>query len=280
VTSPHHVFWLFARQELILAVRARSLQIFAVVFASLALLVASSGYVLTGGTGLQDFARTAASLVELVLLVVPLASLVLGVSALTPDAGSAELVYSQPIARGRILLGKLTGLFLALVAAEAIGFGASGLVLFSRTGREGLGGFLAVIGAAAVLTAVFLGLAATVTAGSASRQRARSLAAALVVWFAAVVLFDVAVLGIVSMMPSGTASRVLIGSAIANPVDAVRTATLMSIEGTAAFGDASLAFLRFTGDVRGAVLWLGASLLFWLVVPLTIGAVRLNRSDI
>ena len=62
----------------------------------------------------------------------------------SPEAGSAELLYSQPIARHTILAGKLIGLFLALVAAEAIGFGASGLVLFWRTGRGGVGGFLGV----------------------------------------------------------------------------------------------------------------------------------------
>ena len=50
---------LVARQELVLAARARSIQIFAAVFGVLALTVAGSGYVLTGGVGVQDFARTA-----------------------------------------------------------------------------------------------------------------------------------------------------------------------------------------------------------------------------
>jgi len=261
-------------------VRSRLLLIFAAVFGVLALLVAFSGYILTGGTGLQDFSRTAASLVELVLLVVPLASLVIGVTALTPEAGSAELLYSQPIARHIILTGKLAGLMAGLVAAEAIGFGASGVVLFLRTGHAGVTGFLGVIGAAVVLTAVFLGIAAAITGGATSRRRARSLATALAIWFAAVVLFDVAVLGVASWLPSGPASRVLIVSAIVNPVDAVRTATLMAIEGTTAFGAASLAFLRFTHGAAGAAWWLGASVLGWVALSLAIGMVRLSRRDI
>ncbi len=272
--------WSCAREELMIAVRSRLLLIFAVVFGLLALLVASSGYVLTGGTGLQDFSRTAASLVELVLLVVPLASLVIGVTALTPDAGSAELLYSQPIARSRILVGKLAGLFLALIAAEAIGFGASGLVLFWRTGQGGVAGFLGVAAAAFVLTAVFLSVAAAITGGATSRRRARSLATALAVWFGAVVLFDVAVLGVASWLPSGPASRVLIVSAIANPIDAIRTGTLMALEGTTAFGAASLAFLRFTHGAAGAAWWLTASVLFWIMAPLGVGAFRLSRTDI
>jgi Cu-processing system permease protein len=93
------VVWLCARQELRLAVRSRWTQTFTVVFAALALAVASSGYVLSGGSGMQDFARTAASLVQLVLLLVPLTALVFGVLAVTPESGAAELIFSQPVAR-------------------------------------------------------------------------------------------------------------------------------------------------------------------------------------
>ena len=93
-------------------------------------------------------------------------------------------------------------------------------------------------------------------------------------------LFDVAVLGVASWLPSGPASRLLIGAAIANPVDAVRTATLMAVEGTAAFGEASLAFLRFTHGGAAAVAWLAASGLLWVALPLALGAARLARRDI
>src|SRR5512145_1028007 len=79
--------------------------------------VAASGYVLSGGRGFQDFARTSASLVELVSLVVPLAALLMGVLALAQERGTAELLYAQPISRGTVLLGKLLGLFAALAAA-------------------------------------------------------------------------------------------------------------------------------------------------------------------
>jgi Cu-processing system permease protein len=54
----------------------------------------------------------------------------------------------------------------------------------------------------------------------------------------------------------------------------------MGIEGTAAFGAASLAFLRFTGGPVGAAVWLGGSLLAWIVIPSLLAAIRLRRSDI
>jgi Cu-processing system permease protein len=272
--------FLVARQERLLAVRSRSTQIFAAVFGALSLTVASSGYVLSGGHGVQDFARTAASLVQLVLLLVPLTALLIGVLSFAPDRGAAELLFSQPVSRTTILLGKLLGLLEALVGAEALGFGAAGLVIFSQSGEEGLSGFVLVFGGGVLLTAIFLGLAAVLGAAAVGRRRTRALALALVVWFVAVILFDVSALGLASLLPSGTASRVLIVSVLVNPVDAVRTAALLGIEGAAAFGAASLAFLRFTKGPIGAGLLLALSVATWVVVPVAIAIERLRRADL
>jgi Cu-processing system permease protein len=274
---------LCAHHELLQALRSRWTQTFAVAFAVLALAVASSGYILSGGSGIQDFARTAASLVQLVLLLVPLTSLLLGVQALSPERGAAELLYSQPVARRTILLGKLLGLFEALGAAQAVGFGAAGLVVFWWAGSDGVGGYLLLIASSLVLTAVFLGVAAllaTGPAGDRGRGRGRALALALVVWFATVVLFDVAALGVASLLPSGAASRLLILAVLINPADAVRTAALLGTEGTTAFGAASLAFLRFTHGPSGAALALVGSLLVWIVVPVVLAARRLSGADL
>jgi Cu-processing system permease protein len=55
---------------------------------------------------------------------------------------------------------------------------------------------------------------------------------------------------------------------------------LLGIEGAAAFGAASLAFLRFTGGAWGALGMLAASLACWIVLP-ALGAIeRLKRTDV
>jgi Cu-processing system permease protein len=138
---------------------------------------------------------------------------------------------------------------------------------------------LVVLGSVAA-TAVFLAIAALLSAGTSGRRRARTLALALVVWFAAVAIFDVAALGVASLLPSGAASRVLIVGVIVNPVDALRTGVLLGIQGTAAFGAASLAFLRFTKGSLGAGLALGASVLSWVVIPLAVAVFRIRRADV
>jgi len=278
--TPSRALLVCARQELVLAIRSRWTQTFAAAFAALSLAVAVSGYVLSGGSGVQDFARTAASLVQIVILLVPLTALLLGVLTLASDRGNAELLFSQPVSRGTILVGRVLGLFEALVSAQALGFGAAGLVIYSQAGQEGVSGFLVVAAAAIVLTAICLSLAALIAAGNIGRRRSRALALALVVWVALVFLIDLAAFGGASLLRSGAASRVLIATAIVNPVDAVRTAALLAIEGTAAFGSASLALLRFAGGPVRAALLLGGSLALWLVVPLLLAARRLSRADI
>ena len=270
---------LCARQELALAVRSRWTQVFAAVFAALALAVAGSGYVLSGGLGMQDFARTAVSLVQLMLLLVPLTALLIGVTALAPER-EAEILFSQPVRRQSVLFGRLLGLFVALSAAQGLGLGGAGLVVFAQSGGEGLAGYAALAAGALALTAVFLGLAALIAVGGLGRSRSRPLAVALVTWFATAVLYDVAALGAASLLPSGYASRLLILSVIVNPVDAVRTGALFAIEGATAFGAASLAFLRFTGGPGRAAAILAASMAVWVVAPAALAMRRIGRADI
>ena len=277
---PPSLVLLVARQELLLAARSRWTLVFAAVFALLALGVSASGYILSGGYGFQDFARTSASLLQLVVLVVPLASLLMGVLALAPERGTAELLFSQPVSRRTILVGKLLGLFVALAAAELVGFGLAGILVFSTAGDEGGGGYALLVASAMLLTAAFLAIAALVAAGAGGRKRTRARAVALVVWFAAVILVDLTTLGVASLLPSTAASRLLVLSVLANPAGAVRTGALLGIEGTAAFGSASLAFLRFTGGPAGAAVLLALSVAAWIVLPAVAAARRLSRVDL
>jgi Cu-processing system permease protein len=273
------ILWLCARYELLLAVRSRWLQVFAVVFAGLSLAIAGAGYVMSGGHGLQDFSRTAVSLVQIVLLLVPLAALVFGGLALTPERGAAELIYSQPVPRGVILLGRTLGVWLALGAAELIGFGAAGLVVQSQSGIDGVGRYAALIAMTFTITGVFLAIAALIAALSPAR-RTRVLASSLVVWFVMVMLFDVIALGAASLLRSGPASRLLISAALINPVGAARTGALLAIDGPAAFGAASLALWRFTGGPAGAAAAIVTSLGLWLLMPAWLATRVLRRRDI
>jgi len=271
---------LFAAEELKIALRSRWTQIFAFVFAILAAGVAAAGYVISGGHGVQDFARTSASLVHLVVLIVPLVSLMLGVLSLSLERGAAEVVFALPVSRGTILFGRMLGLFVALALAQSVGFGLAGLLVYTQSGPEGVGDFIIVLGASLVATAVFLAVAALLSADAFGRRRTRALALALVAWLVGEVFIDLAALGLATFLPSGAASRVLILASLVNPIGALRTGALLLVEGTGAFGAASLALLRFTHGPLGATALIALSLLAWIVVPALWAGRRLERADI
>ena len=271
---------LFAAEELKIALRSRWTQIFAVVFAILAAGVAAAGYVISGGHGVQDFSRTSASLVHLVVLIVPLISLMLGVLSLSLERGAAEVVFALPVSRWTILLGRLLGLFAALALAQSFGFGLAGLLVYTQSGPEGVGSFLIVLGASLVATAVFLALAALLSADAFGRRRTKALALALVAWLVCEVFIDLAALGLATFLPSGAASRVLILVSLLNPIGALRTGALLLVEGTGAFGAASMALLRFTHGPAGAAVLIGLSLAAWILLPALWAGRRLERADI
>src|SRR5262245_22952453 len=111
-----------ARQELIVAIRNKWTLIFALVFGSLVLAISYFGTMTAGEIGFQGFNRTTASLLSLVLYLIPLIALMMGTQSFLNSAGDDEMLFAQPVSRGEILLGKLLGLFAAMITATFVGF--------------------------------------------------------------------------------------------------------------------------------------------------------------
>src|SRR5512138_3035817 len=105
------------RQELTINIRNRWTLTFAIAFGVLALAISYFGMVTAGAIGFQGFERTSASLLNLVLYVVPLVALVMGTMSFTNDRAASEILFSQPVTRSEILLGKLAGLFASILTA-------------------------------------------------------------------------------------------------------------------------------------------------------------------
>ena len=95
-----------ARQELVINIRNRWTLVFAGVFGVLVLAISYFGLVTTGAVGFQGFARTSASLLNMVLYIVPLVALTMGTLSFTSEKSASELLFSQPVTRGEILLGQ------------------------------------------------------------------------------------------------------------------------------------------------------------------------------
>lgn len=267
-----------ARQELIVNIRNRWTLIFAALFGALVLAISYFGLVTAGTVGFQGFARTSASLLNLVLYIVPLVALTMGSLSFTSDKGASELLFAQPITRGEILLGKLAGLFASITTATVAGFGLAGVVIASKAGTAGAMRYPIFVGLSLLLALVFLTLSALVS--TACHRKSKAFGLALFLWFFFVLFYDLIVIGGTFLMKERAANQFIFASLFGNPVDMVRVAGLMALDGKEIFGAAGAALTRTLGGETASILLLVAGLLVWVIVLFALSQRLLRRQDI
>lgn len=269
--------WVIAQRELVDAMRSRLIWMFAGVFAVLALGLSYFGLVGAGYAEVTGFAKTSASLLNLVLILFPLVALFLGTSSMTSERGALELLLSQPVTRSEVMIGKFTGLALTLVASTLVGFGAAGLVIGLRAGGADVGRYLALTALSCALEVAFLSIAMLLSALTSDRVRA--LGASVAVWFASVILFDLLVVGGAVLVGAKQLSGALVLLLFLNPVDLVRVLGIMSLDSVTAFGATGASLMRMFG-FGPAVVALVFALLAWMVGPLALALRLFRRADL
>jgi Cu-processing system permease protein len=267
-----------ARLELVVTIRNRWTAIFAVVFGALVVTIALIGVMAEGFSGFQSFTRTTASLLNLVLYIVPLVALTMGTLSFTGDRGAMELLFSQPVGRSDVVFGKLAGLLGSMALSTVAGFLLAGGVILAGSGPEGLWRYLLFVALSLALSLVFLALA--LAAATLSKRKPRAFGLALFLWFFFVLFYDLLALGVTLLLSGSAATTFLFLSLFGNPVDMVRVATLILLDNTAIFGAAGAALLRFLGGQTLSVLLLTGGLLLWVLGPLLLSHRLLCRQDI
>jgi Cu-processing system permease protein len=267
-----------ARQEFVTAIRARWIAVFSAVFSVLALAIAYFGSATAGVAGVQGFERTTASLLNLVLYLVPLLGLMLGTLALSRDRAGNELLFSQPVGREDVLYGRVIGLFCGAAVAMLVGFGIAGMLVLSEMGSEGLSRYAGVVLLSLALAAVFLSLGALTGVVSASRTRAFGMA--LCLWFFFVLFYDLLIIGLAFVLSERTANLMIFLSLFGNPVDLVRISTVLTIGDASIFGAAGAALLKFLGGAARSQIALLLGIGVWVVAPMWIAGRVLRRLDL
>lgn len=267
-----------ARQELIINIRNRWTLIFAVVFGALVVSISYFGLRAEGFSGMQSFTRTSASILNLVLYLVPLVALMMGTLSFTGDKGAMELLYSQPVLRSEVQLGKLLGLFWSMALSTLIGFTLAGAMIVAANGIAGLARYALFVLLALVLSFVFLCLAVLVS--TANQRKAKAFGVSLFLWFFFVLFYDLLTIGGTLLLKGKAANMFLFLSLFGNPVDMVRVASLITLDGVTIFGAAGAALVRFLGGKAIGVLLLLFGLTIWVVLPLWFSQRLLNRQDI
>jgi len=267
-----------AGQEIRISVRNRWTVIFAVVFGLLALVISYFGMVTEGYAGFEGFERTSASLLSLVLYLVPLVALIMATLSFTGDRGASELLFSQPVARREILLGKLLGLCGSMLTALLVGFGLAGVVIALQVGNDGLFRFLSFTGIAVLLALTFLSLGSLIAV--LGESRARAFGVALFVWFFLVLFYDLLVMGAGFLVKERTANLLIFLSLFGNPVDAARISGLISLGDATIFGAAGAALVKFFGGRGLSEAALLSILIAWTAGPISLANRILNKRDL
>jgi len=259
-----------AMKELRDRLRNRWVIAIALVFAALALVIAYFGGAQQGAVGLRSIEFTIASLVSLVIYLIPLIALLLGFDAIVGERerGSLELVLTLPITRLELLLGKYLGLAAALSLSTLVGFGLVAVLLVAQTGTAGLEPYLGFMFSSVLLGLAFLSLAVMLSVLASDRARASGLAIAL--WFFFVLVFDLLLLGLLVASGGEAGGAWFPYLLLLNPADVFRILNVFSLDEVRnLYGLASIVPSALAKP------WLmGLVMLGWIVAPLGIATWR------
>lgn len=259
-----------AGKELRDRLRNRWVLAVAVVFTAFALAIAYFGAAQQGAVGLRSIDVTIASLVSLVIYLVPLIALILGYDAIVAERerGSLDLLLSLPITRAELLLGKYAGLAAAFGLATVAGFGLAGTLLCYQLGFAAFAHYLAFILSALLLGLAFLSLAVMVSVLARDRMAASGVAIAL--WFGYVLVYDLVLLGILVATQGHYSLDFFPVLLMLNPADIFRILNIFGFEDVRRLYGLAATFPETLANP-----WLLVSALgFWIIAPLGVSVWR------
>jgi Cu-processing system permease protein len=219
--------------------------------------------------------RAVLSLMNVVLVFVPLVSVVFGTMYLYGARDFIELLLAQPVGRGSLFAGLYGGLAAPLAIGFLLGVGLP--FLWSGQGDGSLAGALAMLLATGVLLSlVFTALAFLVSLGF--EDRAKGLGAAILVWLAATVLYDAVIVLVATAFTDYPLELPMLGLIVLNPVDLGRVLLLQQFDTAALMGYTGAVFERFFGTLVGLAVATGA-LALWCAGPLGLARARFRGKE-
>lgn len=236
------------------------------------LLLAATGLLLRfGGTG----ERALLSLVNVVLLLLPLVSVVFGTLYVYNAREFIELLLAQPVRRGAVYLGLFGGLVLPQTAALWIGVGGPLAVrAFAEPGV--IRPLLMLLAVGTCLTLVFTAFALCVSV--LIEERSRGFGAALLVWLGCTVLYDGLILLVLTTFRDYPLEAPVLILTFLNPVDLARVVLLLTFDVAILMGYTGTVFAELFGTGLGIVAAFGM-LLVCAGVPLIAGFKWFRRKD-
>ncbi len=265
------------RKEMRDARRNKWFLVIAALFTGLSVSLSLMGFSGLGSVGVAGFGRTAASLLNLVVLLIPLMGLLLGGTSIVGEReqGRLEPLLSQPVTPQEVVLGKYVGSAAALLSAVFIGFGATALVISRTAGYEEAGSYAALVFFTALLGLAFLSVGFLISVFV--RRQATAIGLVIVTWVGFLFLSDLGLMGtaVVLKLPV----EALLWLVLINPAQSFKVAVMGTLHGNLeSFGPAGLYALETCGPWLGGILVV--ILAAWILVPLLTAMISLKNKGV
>lgn len=239
-----------------------------IMLAYTALLLLASGSIFS----LEDTsAKAILSVLNIVLLIVPLVSIVFATIYVYNSSEFIELLLSQPIQRKKIWLSIFYGLSLSLGLAFLVGIGIP-MLLYERS----LTGLL-LVACGTLLSVIFAAIA--MLAVVFTRDKAKGIGTAVLMWLYFTILFDGLVLFGLFQLSDYPIEKAMIVVSSLNPIDLSRILILLKLDISALMGYTGAIFQDFFGTATGMTVSFTA-LLMWILVPIGISLNKFSKKDL
>lgn len=221
-----------------------------------------------------DFTKALVSLLNVILLLVPLISTVFGTMFFYNSREFTELLLAQPIKRNTLFLGQYIGLTLSLVMSFCIGLGIA-FLLYAGTSEEAVHLFMLMV-CGSFLTAIFTAIAFLVSVSFEDKIKGFGLA--VLVWLYTAVIYDGLFLAFLVIFDDYPLEKATIGFTLLNPIDLSRIMILLRLETAALLGYTGAVFEKFFGTFQGIAFSFFA-LVVWMLLPLLVFLRKVSRKD-
>lgn len=217
-------------------------------------------------------AKTIVGLMNVVFLLIPLASIMFGTLHLHNSREFIELILTQPVRRSTVFYALYLGVTLPFVFSFLLGVGIPTLIHALALSPA----IVTLLTTGAALTFVFTSIAFYV--GIAINDKAAGMGLAFILWLFFTVIYDGALLGITVMFQDYPLEQPTIAMVILNPIDLARIAVMLTVDYAALMGYTGAVFQKFFGSGLGITLS-AVSLLLWIVIPFGVGLRTFNSKD-
>ncbi|MBK7377066.1 MAG: ABC transporter permease subunit [Ferruginibacter sp.] len=219
----------------------------------------------------DNSAKGLLSLLNIILIIVPLVSLLFSAIYVYNSAEFLELLVSQPLKRRTIWLSLFAGLSVSMATAFFVGVGIP-IILFEATAT----GFM-MLGTGLFLSIIFVAIA--MLAAVKTRDKAKGIGVSILLWLYFSIIFDGLVLFILFQFADYPLERPMIGLTALNPIDLARILILLKMDVSVMMGYTGAIFKDFFGTQAGLIASF-VVLLVWVIMPAWFSLRKFNRKDL